>query len=71
MWAGFWVGAHVIHLVCRQRGRGGGGRVPRSLGDPSEDGLSGDWTAGLEQVRAGKTALGIPSVPLELEADPS
>ena len=71
MWVGFWVGAHVIHLVWRQRGRGGGGRVPRPLGDPSEDGLSGDWTAALEQVRASKRAPGIPSVPLELEAGPS
>lgn len=47
---------------------GKGAKVP---GVPSEDGLSGDWTAGLEQVRAGKTAPGIPSVPLELEAGPS
>ena len=71
MWVGFWVGAHVIHLVRRQRGRAGGGRVPRSPGDPSEDGLSGDWTAGLEQVRAGKTAPGFPCMALELEAGPS
>lgn len=69
MWAGFWVGAHVIHLVRRWHGGRGGKGAKAPLG-PSEDMLGGDWTAALEQVRAGKTALGIPSVYLELENRP-
>lgn len=42
------------------------GLRPRPLWDPSER-LAGDWSEMQEQVRAGKTALGIPSVSVELE----